>query len=191
VRSWHCEGQAQNLMQIFFQLRLVENALCEIIHFDSNVISTTMQFLLRSFLVIELFPEISTWTLPRFAHKHAMFDVRQKEWDTGAVQNILQSKLTFEYGSCLNRNARWLPCERQIKPRDAVMCNHKLKHSWEELLYLPIQNLISIINPVTYLKNQSIRKKETEKTLKNKIKVIKSYKCPKKGRKRKKKCKMR
>jgi hypothetical protein len=38
------------------------------------------------------------------------------------------------------------------------------------------------------LKNQSIRKKETQKNIKkNKNKVIKSYECPKKGRKRKEK----
>jgi hypothetical protein len=42
MRSWHYEGQAQNFMHIFFQLRLVENALREIIHFDYNVISSTM-----------------------------------------------------------------------------------------------------------------------------------------------------
>jgi len=34
------------------------------------------------------------------------------------------------------------------------------------------------------LKNQSIRKKETQKNIKkNKNKVIQSYECPKKGRK--------
>ncbi len=42
TRSWHCERQAKNLMHIFFQLRLVKNVLREIIHFDYNVISTTM-----------------------------------------------------------------------------------------------------------------------------------------------------
>jgi len=36
-------------MHIFFQLRLVENALCEIIHFDYNVISTTMFVIANSF----------------------------------------------------------------------------------------------------------------------------------------------
>jgi hypothetical protein len=60
VRSWHCEGQAQNPMHIFFQLRLVENALREIFHFNSNGISTTMQILHPTILVVGLFPEIST-----------------------------------------------------------------------------------------------------------------------------------
>jgi uncharacterized membrane protein YfhO len=55
------------------------------------------------------------------------------------------------------------------------MCNHKLKHISE------VQNLISIINPVTYLKNQNKIKEETQKYKKNKNKVFKSYKYPKKG----------
>jgi len=76
-------------MHIFFQLRLVENDLREIFHFNSNVISTTMQILHPTVLVVGLFPEISTWTLPRFANKHGMLDVGQKEWDAGAAQNIL------------------------------------------------------------------------------------------------------
>jgi hypothetical protein len=42
MRSWNCEGQAKNLLHIFFQLRMVENALREIIHFDYNIISTTL-----------------------------------------------------------------------------------------------------------------------------------------------------
>ncbi len=53
--------------------------------------------------------------------------------------------------------------------------NHKLKHSWKELLYLHVQNLISIIDPVTYLKNQSIRKKRNPKNIK-KIKITNAQK---------------
>jgi hypothetical protein len=42
MRSWNCEVQPKNLLHIFFQMRMVENVLREIIHFDYNVISTTM-----------------------------------------------------------------------------------------------------------------------------------------------------
>jgi hypothetical protein len=42
MRSWNYEVQAKNLLHIFFQLQLVENVLREIIHFDYNVISTTI-----------------------------------------------------------------------------------------------------------------------------------------------------
>jgi hypothetical protein len=66
------------------------------------------------------------------------------------------------------------------------MCNHKLKHSSEELLYLPVQNLISVIDPDTYLKNQNKRKKETQKYKKTKIRLSKVTNTQKKVVKEKK-----
>jgi hypothetical protein len=47
------------------------------------------------------------------------------------------------------------------------MCNRKLKHSSE------VQNLISIIDPVTYLKTQNKIKEETQKYKKIKIRLSK------------------
>jgi len=47
------------------------------------------------------------------------------------------------------------------------MYNHKLKHSSE------VQNLISIIDPVTYLKTENKRKEKTQKYKKIKIRLSK------------------